>query len=269
MSTLIPCTVQMLCKNSMPDIRTCLESITDFAEVIVQDGFSTDGTREAVSAFPNVRLIDQDRSLLDAEGRITDFAAMRNLGLEAATYDWVMMVDSDEEVDPAMVAEVRTIVERGIPGVYRVFRRFIVNGEPVIYCAGYPAYHIRLFHRSCVDGYVKAVHERLAVHPSVQIQVLKTELQVPLPPAKDLEAKHRRYLDMEVKRLGIMPWGRWFRWIFFRNIRSMVGLLIKVVALWLLPRKGKRMPFAYDWQAVRQLFWTIVLTFPPFTRRGM
>lgn len=267
MEKTIPCTVQLLCRNSMPGIQTCLESLKPFAEVILQDGSSTDGTREAAQTYANVRLLDQDKTLLDADGRIVDFATMRNAGMRAATYDWILMVDSDEEVEPALITEVAEIVERNIPGVYRAFRRFFVDGEPVIHCAGYPAYHIRLYHRSCVEGYVKPVHERLSLHAGVVPQILRTELKVPLPPPQELEAKHRRYLQMEVKRLGVMPWRRWFRWELYRNTRSILGLIVLTAGIWLSFKKGKRMPIAYEWQAVRQLFWTTVLTFPPLAVR--
>ncbi len=259
----IPCSVQMLTHNSAEGLQACLDSVRSFAEVIIQDGFSTDATRSIAEGFSTVHLIDQDRRFLDGNGWIMDFASMRNLGIAAATYDWILMVDSDEEVEPAMAREVAEIVRRNVPGVYKVFRRFIVNGEPVIHCAGYPAYHIRLFHRSCVDGYIKAIHERLAVHPGITVQIMQSELAVPLPPAASLRPKYDRYLHMEVERLGVQSWGHWFRWSFFRNIRSMLGITVLTAGIWLLPKKGKRMPIAYEWQAVRQLFWTMVLTFPP------
>jgi glycosyltransferase involved in cell wall biosynthesis len=264
---LIPATVQLLCRNGMPAIETCLASLTRFDEVIVQDGNSTDGTRETALRFPNVRILDQDKNLLNAEGRITDFSAMRNQSIAAAKYDWLLVVDADEAALPEMVDEVAEIVAKNVPGVYKAFRRFVVDGEPVMHCAGYPAYQIRLFHRSCVDGYQKPVHEKLAVHPNCPVQILRTELPVPMPPAKSLDAKYRRYLDMEVKKLGVMPWGRWLRWVFYRNLRSAVGVMVLSSLIWLTPKKGKRMPMIYDWQAARQSLQTIYYTFPPLAKR--
>lgn len=266
MSTRIPATIQVLCRNSMPGIKACLDSIPDFEEVIVQDGYSTDGTREEAMKHPNVRIMDQDKSLLTAEGRITDFSAMRNQSIKAAKYDWILVVDADEGVDPAMVEEVREIVAKNEPGVYRAFRRFIIDGEKVMYCAGYPAYQIRLFHRSCVDGYAKPIHERLVVHPDVPLQILRTELPVPLPPAKDLNAKYERYLRMEVERLGVMPWKKWLRWILYRNLRSALAVTVLAIRVRLIPKRGKRAPFVYEWQGIRQSLRTIIHTFPPLAR---
>lgn len=267
--SLIPCSVQVLTRNSEKNIQQCLETLAPFGEVIVQDGYSTDRTRDIASKFLNVRIMDQDKSLLDSSGRITDFSAMRNQSIAAATYDWVLVVDADEGIREDLTEEVRSIVHANQPGVYKAFRRFIVDGERVIHCAGYPAYQIRLFHRSCVDGYQKPVHERLAVRPGVAVQILKNELPVPMPPPTALDAKYDRYLAMEVKRLGVMPWGRWLRWILVRNLRSALGVTMLTAKVWLVPRKGKRMPIAYEWQAVRQSLRTIIRTFPLTTRRTL
>lgn len=261
MSHLIPCTVQVVCRNNIANMRHCLETLKDFDEVIVQDGYSTDGTREAAMEFPNVRVMDQNRTYLDADGRITDFAAMRNESIAAAKYDWILVVDADEGIREDLAEEVRAIVERSTPGVYQAFRRFYVGGERIDRCAGYPAYQIRLFHRTLTEGYVKRVHERLHLRPGVQVQTLKTELPVPFPPAKTLDAKYRRYLAMEVQRLGALSWARWFSLV-LRNLRSALGLSLLVAGTWIMPGHGKRMPFAYDWQAIRQSLLTIWYTCP-------
>lgn len=263
MTSPIPCTVQLLTRNNAAGIGRCLDSLRDFAEVIVQDGGSTDGTRDIAQRYPNVRLMDQKPALLNDEGRITDFAAMRNESISAATHDWIFVVDGDESTAPALTEEIRRIVEANVPGVYQAFRRFIVGGEPVLYCAGYPALQIRLFHRSLTDGYRKPVHERLQLKPGVEMQLLKEELPVPLPPARDLLAKNDRYLAMELRRLGVIPYGRWFRWVLYRNLRSVAGLLVRDILIALRPKRGKAMPFIYDWLHIRHLLRLIHATFPP------
>jgi len=68
------------------------------AEVIVVDGASTDGTREALQARPpsaSLRLIFEERAR--GKGR-----AVRT-GFEAATGDIVMVQDADLELDPAEI----------------------------------------------------------------------------------------------------------------------------------------------------------------------
>lgn len=267
MKHLIPCTVQILTRNNIEGIGACLDSLASFAEVLVQDGGSTDGTREKAAGYANVRLLDQNAAHLDAEGRIIDFSAVRNDSIAAATYDWIFMVDGDERVDPAMIREVETIVSANVPGVFDVSRRFSIDGTPVVHCAGYPALQIRLYHRSLVEGYVKTVHERLRLKPGVTKKLLRTELIVPMPPASTLQGKYDRYLAMEVKRVGVMPWSEWTRWILLRNLRSSIGLTVRVLWLRLKPVPGKRMPLSHEFAFIRHSLRTIIHTFPPRVRR--
>lgn len=263
MTTTIPCTVQVVTRNNADGLKRCLDSLTMFDEVIVQDGYSTDGTREMALSYANVKLMDQNRAYLNAEGRITDFASMRNESIRAAKHDWIFVVDGDEHVDPALIAEVGEIVRGNKPGVFQAFRRFYIDGEPVKYCSFYPALQIRLFHRTLTKGYAKPVHERLQLKDGVTMQMLKAELPVPQPPVKQLQPKYDRYLAMEVERLGVIPMGRWFKWIFLRNIRASLGMTVKALGLRLLPVPGKRMPLSYEFALVRHSLRTIVHTFPP------
>lgn len=267
MTQTIPCTAQVLTRDSGASIRACLDGLRRFAEVIVQDGASTDDTREIARSYPNVRVLDQNPAYLDRDGRIVDFAAMRNESLAAARHPWIFVCDSDEDIPASLTEEIAGIVSGNVPGVHRVFRRFFIGAEPIAHCAGYPAYQIRLFHRSCVDGYAKSVHEKLLLRPGVHTQTLHSELSVPLPPPAVLERKYERYLAMETRRIGVLPWKNWFRWIVFRNLRSALGLLVLTGIVWLKPATGKKMPFAYDWQTIRQLLKLIVVTFPPLARK--
>lgn len=266
---LIPCTVQVMTRNNAEGIKKCLDSLTMFAEVIVQDGNSTDGTREVALSYPNVRLIDQDKTYLNGEGRITDFAAMRNLSIDAAKHDWIFVVDGDEHVDAGLIREVGEIVGVNKPGVFQAFRRFYIDNQPVIFCSGYPALQIRLFHRTLTNGYIKPIHERLDLKPGVAVQMLKAELPVPQPPVSQLQAKYDRYLAMEVKRLGVLPWGRWIKWIFLRNLRSSIGLTLRILWLHILPLPGKRMPLSHEFAYVRHSLRTIMHTFPPKVHREL
>ncbi len=266
MSAAIPCSVQVLVRNVGPTIGTCLDSLRDFAEVIVQDGRSADGTRETAARYPNVTLMDQNPSFQDETGRIVDFAAMRNESIRAAKHEWVFVIDGDEAVTPAQVAEVRSIVEKNVPGVFVAFRRFVVGGVPVAWSAVYPALQIRLFHRSLTEGYVKPVHERLKLHEGVKTAMLKEELPVPLPPAKALRAKYHRYLLMEAKRASALGFGGWAYWVLLRNLRSTAGMLARLAWIWLVPRRGKRLPLSYEGQFVAHSLKTIAYTFPPVRR---
>ncbi|MBU6323773.1 glycosyltransferase, partial [Patescibacteria group bacterium] len=92
----IPCSVEIVTRNSGATLRRALESVKDFAEVLVVDGGSTDDTL-AIAHEYGAKIILQDPAFLDGEGRIADFSGVRNQGLAAAREPWFFFLDSDEE----------------------------------------------------------------------------------------------------------------------------------------------------------------------------
>lgn len=260
--SLIPCSVQVLTRNSKETITHCLETLSDFGEVIVQDGHSTDGTVEIAQQFSNVTIMPQNPAYLDTEGRIRDFSAIRNESIFAARYDWVLVVDADEGIRPDLTEEVRRLIAEDRKGVYVAFRRYYVNGKKIMYSSQYPALQIRFFYRPLIEGYQKPVHERIKLKPGVHTQMLRSELPVPLPPARALTAKYHRYLMMEAKRAEGITYAGWCKWVLWRNIRTMIGVTLRLLWIWLLPHQGARLPLAYEMQFQMHSLRTIVHTFP-------
>jgi glycosyltransferase involved in cell wall biosynthesis len=78
-------------RNAMPYLPEALASIRAQAaprlEIVMVDGASSDGSREAAAAFPGVRMIDQAGLGL---------AAARNSGLAAARGDLIAFLDADD-----------------------------------------------------------------------------------------------------------------------------------------------------------------------------
>ena len=70
--------------------------------VLVVDSESADGTGEAaVAAGAEV-----------AVHPFTDYASQRNFGLASVASEWVLMIDADERVSPALADEILDAIER-------------------------------------------------------------------------------------------------------------------------------------------------------------
>ena len=90
----IPCTVGILTHNSAATLPRALESVRDFAEIIICDGGSSDETLAIAERF-GARVIAQDRQFVDVEGRIVDYAGTRNQMLKGSSEQWFFFFDSD------------------------------------------------------------------------------------------------------------------------------------------------------------------------------
>ncbi len=105
----ISCTIAVLTFNSGKTLERALESAKDFAEILVCDGGSTDGTLLIAERY-GARVLPQDARFKDREGRIMDFSGVRNQTLSAAKYDWFFYLDSDELLTPELVTELDGLI---------------------------------------------------------------------------------------------------------------------------------------------------------------
>ncbi len=114
-------------------------------ELVVVDTGSRDGT---------VALAEAAGAKVVRFEWVDDFAAARNTSLEAATGDWICVLDADEYVDPAFVAEARAAI--GSPGVGAAtvrIRNLFEHGHHR------DSQLLRLFRRDPGIRYRHAIHE--------------------------------------------------------------------------------------------------------------
>ncbi len=178
----IPATIGMLTYNSERHLARALESVQDFAEIIIADGGSTDGTR-AIAERYGARVISQS-----ASGQpIRDFARERNATLTEATQPWYFYLDSDESMSFELVQHIRRISEEpGHPfNAYRV--RYLKTSHDLSkkYRTFREYYQLRLVRTDVGARFERPIHERIVVPPFVRIGQTEAPWYVPLE-EKDL-----------------------------------------------------------------------------------
>lgn len=263
----IPVSTVLLTKNSGKTLPKYFASMTEVDDIILLDGGSTDETLGLAKAQSNVRVFPQPKEFLDSEGRIIDFSGVRNSGYKLAKHPWILCVDSDEEATQKLLSEVRRVIQENRPGVYYVRRTFYYNGKPVFTLKRSTSDHIRLFHTSVVRGCVKPVHERLDVIPGAYRGTLDADLTVPLMPLDVVHRKYNRFAEIEARANKDISFGRWFRWIFIRNLLAAARRPIIAIMLRLIPRPGQRLPLGYEWEQMRYSLMLIWKT-APFIRKN-
>ena len=83
----IPCSVYIVTLNCAAWLEDTLNSVADFAEVIILDSGSTDDTYKIAQSFANVRISHQDWQ---------GYAAQKSLALAQCQQEWVLNLDGDE-----------------------------------------------------------------------------------------------------------------------------------------------------------------------------
>ena len=203
----IPCTVEILTLNSANTLPKLLESIKDFAEIIVLDGGSTDGTADIARAA-GARIVAQNDGQ-KPNSAISDFASVRNKGLSMVSYSWLLFIDSDEYLSPEALTEIREIIRAPIPEckVYEVPRKYIMNGKVIEHSITYPAVQTRFFNRDAVTNFIKPVHERIQVRRGIKICRLKNPIYVPQS-GEFFPKKWFKYMEIEAVKYKNFSIGR-------------------------------------------------------------
>lgn len=240
----IPCSVEILTRNSALTLERCLESVKDFAEILVLDGNSTDGTLEIAGRF-GAKIIKQyyiDKPNID----IKDYSEVRNKGLRLASHEWFMYIDSDEYLSREVAEEIRLIVSASNPKAYVWWqpRKYVLNGHIIDCATTYPNEQIRFFHRAHVKEFIKPIHERIEVKSGALIGVLKNYEYVPLGMLPELKARWKCYTEKEIamnvsrSRIKLLQ-------LSLRNFLLFGAYLLRYLRN-LFVCRGISMPFSYE-----------------------
>jgi len=134
----MPLTVIIPCKNEREHIRACVASAQQVAdEVLVADSGSTDGTLEIARKL-GCRIIEREYRTSG------DF---KNWAIPQAGYEWVLILDADERLSPALAAEIRRVLANPRHDGYRVRRRNYFLGHALRYGPWRNDRCVRLFRR--------------------------------------------------------------------------------------------------------------------------
>lgn len=186
--------VTVIALNQEAKLGPCLSSVSIADEIVLVDTGSTDGTLEVARRYT-------DRIFTTTwQG----FGRTKNFALDQARGDWVLSLDTDERVPPALQEEILAVVQADGPlAGYRVPRKNYVGDHWVRHLGWYPDYTLRLFRRGQGRFRDREVHEEVLVDGPVGF------LTTPL--------EHYSYNNWPPARsssrwAGSAPRRRWPRW---------------------------------------------------------
>ncbi len=190
----------ILTKDAAVTLPACLESIRWVDQIVVVDGGSTDDT---------LRLAREAGAAVVTDLRPDDFAALRNVGTDHATGDWVLQLDADEVVTPEFRRALEGILSQAPPHAAFKFRRQNLFLGRRMRFGGWDHDSLHLFRRGSAR-YEGRVHEQLRVQGSIG----RLRVGVVHSPFRSLEEfidRQNRYTSLEALQLteaGPRPSGR-------------------------------------------------------------
>ncbi|PKO94520.1 MAG: glycosyltransferase family 2 protein [Betaproteobacteria bacterium HGW-Betaproteobacteria-10] len=157
-----PLSVVIITLNAASQLEACLQSARFADEIIVVDSGSTDDTQALAERY-GAKVMAQDW---------LGFGRQKQFAVEAARHDWVLCLDADERVSPALQASIEIALKTAstaenatpafrFPRCNRFMGRYLKHGE------GYPDWSLRLFDRRQARWSDDAVHEKVITQAKI------------------------------------------------------------------------------------------------------
>jgi glycosyltransferase involved in cell wall biosynthesis len=199
------------------ELADCLASGSFAAEAIVVDSGSRDDTVEIARRF-GARVIVQPW---------LGYGPQKNFAVKQAAYDWVLCLDADERVSPALERSIRGALSEPQHAAYAMARRNRFLGRWLAHGEGYPDWNVRLFDRRRARWSEDVVHEHVVADRSIG-RLGGDLLHASAESLDRYLAKQNRYTTLQAEamhargersssfRLVVSPLARFLRFYVFR-----------------------------------------------------
>jgi glycosyltransferase involved in cell wall biosynthesis len=199
--------VTIITLNEEQNIRDCLESVRFADEVIVVDSGSRDRTLDIAGKF-NVKIFQEAWQ---------GFSGTKNSAQEKAQGPWILNIDADERVTPALREEIRRILREGSDYAgFKVPRKNYFCGQWIRHGGWHPNYQLRLYRKEAGRFAPREVHEQAEVRGRVGTLVNPLE-HYTYRSISDYLRRMDRYADLSARQY--LQEGRRIGWpaILFRS----------------------------------------------------
>ncbi|MDH4164026.1 MAG: glycosyltransferase family 2 protein [Nitrospirota bacterium] len=192
--------IAIITLNEESNIRRTLDSVKWADEIVVVDSGSTDGTLAICREYTD-RVFHQ---------KWLGYAGQKNFAIDNTSGEWVLSLDADEPIEPALAQEIRAILMSEDPcDGYCIPRKTYFLGKWIKHGGWYPDLNLRLIRKGKGRFEERVVHESIKVKGKVG--VLRNAIEHHTYP--DLESylsTINKYstLAVEVMAQKGLPWSK-------------------------------------------------------------
>lgn len=155
-----PITILITCFNEEKNIARAIKSALWADEILLVDSFSTDRTLEIARELGVTRILQHEYK---------SAAAQRKWALPQCTHEWVMLLDSDEEISPELAREIQDFLKD--PGKYHAMRMYRGNfflGKRIRYSGWQDDDVLRVFPKKEIHWEDRRVHANGTVNGPIK-----------------------------------------------------------------------------------------------------
>jgi glycosyltransferase involved in cell wall biosynthesis len=180
----------LITRNEEANLPECLASLSGLVdEIVIVDSESTDRTA-ALAEAAGARVVRH---------RFSGFGAAKQRALDLATGTWVLSIDADERVTPALADEIRRVLDSAHSrNGYLVRRDVFFLGKRLRFGGMGNDWVLRLFRRAGARFSLSPVHERVEVAGSPARLRASLEHHAYRSLAEHVE-KMNRYTDIQAQ----------------------------------------------------------------------
>ncbi|MGB8853804.1 MAG: glycosyltransferase family 2 protein [Pirellulales bacterium] len=195
--------VLILTRNEAVNISRCLDSLQACDDIVVLDSYSSDATLQVCERYP-VRTFER---------QFDTFAGQRNWAIDTVPFrhPWVLHLDADECMTPALHHELLDVVARDEKSAYLLANKLMFMDRWIRHASMYPYYQARLL-RIGESRFVQTGHGQTLGPTARGVGTLR-EPYLHYNFSKGISdwlSRHNRYSSDEAKRIASlrMPWSR-------------------------------------------------------------
>jgi glycosyltransferase involved in cell wall biosynthesis len=148
-----PISAVLITRNEADNLPATLEALQWCAEILIVDSGSTDATCDIAAAY-GARVLHRP---------FQGFGPQKQFAVLQASNDWVLCLDADEVVTPALGQEIRQLTLQGDINGYLLPRQLVFLNKPFKYGRESREFHLRLFNRRFGNFNDAQVHEKAEV----------------------------------------------------------------------------------------------------------